>query len=174
MRRFLTPTVGGVSLVVAVVLAACLGPSEPETQAPEGSASAALVTMDAGYASAECPWTSDLDPSCAPGVSEQPCGGGSGRCRVSGSLGCTCVSGSTSVEDAGSPSPSPEPTPEYTSEDAGYASTECPWTSDLDPSCAPGVSERPCGSGSGRCRVSGSLGCTCVSGSTYTPDAGSF
>jgi hypothetical protein len=173
MRRYLTPTLGGVSFVVAFVLAACLGPSEQETQAPAGSESAALVTMDAGYASTECPWTSDLDPSCAPGVSEQPCGGGSGRCRVSGSLGCTCVSGSTAV-DAGATTPiTEEPAPDYTSADAGYASTECPWTSDLDPSCAPGVSERPCGGGSGRCRVSGSAGCTCVGGSTSL-DAGSL
>ncbi|MGZ3461087.1 MAG: hypothetical protein ACXU86_21580 [Archangium sp.] len=166
MRRFLTPTLGGIALVAAVIFAACLGSSDQEKQAPEGSANAALLMMDAGY-STECPWTSDTDPTCAPGYSEKPCGSGSGRCRVSGSLGCTCVSG-TSL-DAGTTGTSTETTG-TTSPDAGY-STECPWTSDTDPSCAPGVSERSCGGGSGQCRVSGSLGCTCVSGTTSL-DAG--
>lgn len=173
MRRSSISILGGISLVVAVTLAACFGPSEQESSDSTESAGAALYTMDAGYAggSTECPWTSDLDSSCAPGVSEKACGGGSGKCGVSGSRGCTCIQNTTAV-DSGVVA-TEEPLPVYTGTDAGTtASTECPWTSDLDSSCAPGVSERACGGGSGKCRVSGSRGCTCVQGSTTTFDAG--
>jgi hypothetical protein len=108
MRRSSLPILGGISLVVAVTLAACFGPAEQEPSDSTGSEGAALAStaLDGNYASTastECPWTSDLDSSCAPGVSEKSCGGGSGKCGVSGSLGCTCVQGSTTTFDAGFP-----------------------------------------------------------------------
>ena len=83
-------------------------PSRPVSAPPSrrsdstGSEEAALYTMDAGHGgSTECPWTSDLDSSCAPGVSEKSCGGGSGKCGVSGSKGCTCIQNTTAEVDSG-------------------------------------------------------------------------
>jgi hypothetical protein len=92
------PLVVGLSCVVAIFVAACLGPSEQEPEALE-SESAALYGSDAGYSGgSECPWASATDPSCAVGVSEKSCGGGSGKCGVSGSKGCTCITNTYSLD----------------------------------------------------------------------------
>jgi hypothetical protein len=160
MRRSLSALLGGCLLF----LLACSGASESESPTTS-TEQAALTAIGEDVTKKECPWTSAEDSSCAPGTSEAACGNGTGKCGISGSLGCTCIK--TVVAEPLPTTPVGASAVIGTPEDV--TTKQCPWASAEDPSCAPGTSEAACNNGTGKCRVSGSSGCTCVSNTVVQP-----